>query len=235
MRKLISLVFISLILVVYSCQKDELTEPTSVDLEFSMDSYTCNGDGGAKSGTSFEMTEGTMIVESIEFDGRRDVGEDYFFTSDFSEPLIAQMHIQQTSQNVSYDIPQGVYNRIELNFSIGDGNEDALCLQGKYQKGPLDEIEIRFEYSFKEQIRVRARNNKEEEQIVLKSNADLKAKVIFDVPHFFQFVNMNMIKNAEVIQVEGKDLILINSNSNTNIFNVLIPKLDNSIRVIFDE
>jgi len=235
MRKIISLVIFSLILVSYSCEKDELTEPTKVDLEFSMDSYTDYGQNGPKSGSSFEINEGVMIIESIEFDGRRDEGEDYYFTSDFSEPLIAELHNKYTNQNVAYDIPQGIYNRIELNFSIGDGNENALCLQGQYQRGPLDDVEIRFEYAFKEQIRIRAQNNMNNEQIVLKSNSDIKANVIFDAPHLFKIVSMNMIKNAETTQEDGKNLILINNENNIDIFNVLVTRLDNSIRVIFDE
>jgi len=235
MRKIISLVIFSLILFTYSCEKDELTEPTKVDLEFSMDSYTGYGQYGSKSGSSFEINEGVMIIESIEFDGRRDEGEDYFFTSDFSEPLITEMHNKYTNKDVSYDIPQGVYNRIELNFSIGDGNENALCLQGHYQRGPLDDVEIRFEYAFQEQIRIRAKNSMNNEQIVLKSNSDVKANVIFDAAHLFKIVSMNMINNAETTQVEGENIILINNENNIDIFNVLVTRLDNSIRVIFDE
>lgn len=232
MRKLLILGISTLILSTYSCEKDDLTVPTRVDIAFSMDSFTVNG--STKSGSSFVIDEGTIVVESIDFDGRRDAGDDYFFTSEFETPLKSEMHNRLMNQYVSYDVPQGVYSRIEFNLSLGDGNEDALCLKGKYHRGPIDDVPIRFEYEYQEQIRIMARNRQNSEQIVLDSKSGVTADIIFDVPYLFKVVSMNMIHNAETVQIDGEEVILINNEFNTDIFYVLVARLDNSMRVIFE-
>jgi len=228
MRKAIYLGVISLVFIFSSCEKDDLTEPVEVDFIFTMDSFQV--DGNAKSNSSFEIDEGTIVISEIEFDGRRDQGDDYYFTDGLSTPVTAQMHNRFMSQNIAYDIPQGVYNRIELNLSLGDTSGYALRLEGRYQKGPIDEVSIVYEYKFQEQIRIRARNNQGNEQVVLSRNSNVNANVVFDVPYLFQLVNMNMIQNAEVTD----EVIYINNETNTDIFNLLATRLDNSMRVVFD-
>ena len=138
------------------------------------------------------------------------------------------------NQNVSYDIPQGIYNRIELTLSIGYGNENALCLEGNFNRGPFDEVPVLFEYAFQEQIRINARNKEGGEQIVLSKDNPVKATVRINVPNLFQFVNMNMIKNAETVQINGQEVIRINKETNNTIFNLIATKLDNSIQVVFE-
>jgi len=232
MRKVIYLVIISFVVSASSCEKEDFTLPTQVNFEFTMESFY--SEGGLKAGPSFDIDEGTLVVKAIEFDGRRDQGGDYYFTSEFSTPVKAEMHNGNMNQIVSYNIPQGVYNRIELNLSIGDGNEDALCLNGRFQVGPFVEIPVRIEYAFQEQIRIRATNKDGNEQIVLKKDIPSTATVIFNVPFLFQLVNIGMILDAERVQLEGEEVILINNEKNTDIFNLLATRLDNSMRVIFD-
>lgn len=234
MKKVLVLIFVSLIVCLLSCEKDELTIPVEVEFEFTMNPFQM--EGSTKAPSFFDINEGTILIESIEFDGRRDVGEDYYFTSDFTTPISAQMHNQTLSQHISFDIPQGIYNHIDLNLSIGDGDgyEYALCLQGKFQRGPMEEILIRVEYAFQENIRIRAQNKLGNEQIVLTKDSGLKARAVFDVPQFFQMINMNMIKNAEIEEVDGGKMIIINHEKNTDIFNLLVNRLDNSMRVIFE-
>lgn len=214
-----------------SCEKDEYTKPIEVSFGFTMDSLQLTE---STKSSSFTIDKGTLVVETLEFDGRREQGDDYFFTSKFSTPLQAELHNQIMNQNVSYDIPQGIYNRIELTLSIGDGNENALCLEGNFNRGPFDEVPVLFEYAFQEQIRINARNKEGGEQIVLSKDNPVKATVRINVPNLFQFVNMNMIKNAETVQINGQEVIRINKETNNNIFNLIATKLDNSIQVVFE-
>jgi len=214
-----------------SCEKEDYTKPVEVSFEFTMDSLQLNE--SPKSG-SFTIDKGTLIVQTFEFDGRRDQGDDYYFTSEFSTPLRAELHNQNTNQNVSFDIPQGIYNRIEINLSLGDGNENALCLEGSFRRGPFDEVPILFEYAFQEQVRITARNKQDSEQIVLSTDNPVKATIRINVPNLFQFVNMNMIRNAEMVQENGVDVIKINNENNNSIFNLIATKLDNSIQVVFE-
>jgi hypothetical protein len=229
MRKVFFFAFIFLVL---SCEKDDLTLPVQVDFEFTMDSF--HSEGAKKANAFFEIDKGIINIQQIDFDGRRDQGEDYYFTSGFDSLVQVQLHNKIMSQNISYDIPQGVYNRINLNLFIGDGNEDALCLEGRFQRKSMQEIQIVFKYSFQEQIEIKAKNSIGNDQIVLLQDSQIKANLVLNVPYLFQLVNMNMIQNAEITIKEEKEVIEINKEKNIDIFNLLATRLDNSMRVVFD-
>ncbi|PLX23701.1 MAG: hypothetical protein C0597_00685 [Marinilabiliales bacterium] len=232
MRKVFVAIFVSMVIILSSCEKDDITQPVEVEFEFSMESFHMEGDSKAASG--FDVDEGTIIISEIQFDGRRNQGEDYYFTSDFNSPLMAQMHNRVMNQNVSYDVPQGIYDRIDIHLSLGDSAQFALQLQGRFQRGPLDEVLVDFQYAFKEQINIRARNNQGNEQVVFTQDSGLKAKVIFDVPHLFQFISMKMIQNAEITKNGNASVLEINNEKNTDIFNLMVTRLDNSMRVVFE-
>lgn len=232
MKRFLYIIIVIFITSFSSCEKDELTLPAEVNFEFSMESH--HSGESATSMYGFDIDEGTIVINSIEFDGRRDAGEDYYFTSQFASPLMVEMHTGNTNQTISFDIPQGVYNKIELSFSLGNQNESALLLFGKFQQGPFIEVPVRFEYAFQEQIQVRATDQHGNEQIVLKKDTPSTANVIFNTPVFFQLININMLENAVTIDIEGIQTILINNEVNIDIFNLLATQLDNSMSVIFE-
>ena len=215
-----------------SCEEDELTLPTEVNLAFAMEPY--HAETGIKSIYGFDVNEGNITINSLEFDGRRDQGEDYFFTKHFDNVLQAELHSGNVNQEVSFDIPQGVYNRIELNLSLGTETGTAFRLQGVFQKGPFDEIPLVFEYSFTENVRIRAKNKEGNEQIVLKKDNPSTATILIDVPFMFQLVNPGMVQFAETTPIDGEDVILINIEKNTDIFNLLVTRLEKSMRVNFE-
>ena len=182
----------------------------------------------------FIINEGTFVINSIEFDGQRDEGEDYYFVSQFTTPLIAKVNTGVTSQTVSFDAPQGIYNKIDISFSLGTENENALILNGILKHGAFTEIPIRIEYTFQEKINVRGTDNEGSGQIVLKKDKPAKANVIFNAPAFFQLVSYGKIKNAITQNIEGQETILINNQTNNDIFNLLASRIDNSIQVIIE-
>ncbi|MGM0407310.1 MAG: hypothetical protein ACQERU_04965, partial [Bacteroidota bacterium] len=195
MKNLLKICLAIIVLGLASCERDELTLPAEVNFEFSMEPYQT--DVTLKSMNSFNVNEGIIEINSMEFDGRRNEGEDYYFTKRFDESLHAELHTGLKNQEVSFDIPQGVYNRIDLNLSIGTDGDNAIRLQGTFQQGPFDDIPVVFEYSFTENVRIRAKNKEGNEQIVLKKDTPATATVVLDVPFLFQLVNMGMIQFAE--------------------------------------
>ncbi|HKL07648.1 MAG TPA: hypothetical protein VJ896_02670 [Bacteroidales bacterium] len=232
MKNLLYLSFFICFICLSSCEKDELTLPSNVNLEFAMEPY--HTETNTKTINSFDVNQGTITIASLEFDGRRDQGEDYFFTKQLDNALQAELHSGNVNQHLSFDIPQGVYKRIEFKFSLGTESDIAFCLQGNFQQGSLENIPVVFEYAFTENVRIRAKNREGNEQIVLKKDQPSTATVLVDVPFMFQIVNPGMIQLAETTMVEGNDIILINIEKNTEIFNLLATRLEKSIRVIFD-
>jgi len=215
-----------------SCEKDELKLPVEVKLAFDLKSFNLEED--IKAGQQFYVNEAYFILTKLEFDGTREEGEDYFFTLHFDEPLYAEMHTGFTSRDVSFDIPQGVYSKIDLTLVAGEETGPALSLRGRYQKGPLENIPVLFEYSFREEIRVRGMNKEGNRQVVLRKDVPGTATVLLDVPFMFQLFNIGMLRNAERFLYEGEETIIINSEKNTDIFNLVATRFDKSIQVIFE-
>jgi len=232
MKKIFLLFWIFCIAVITSCEKDELKLPAEVKLGFDMNSF--NLEDNVKAGQQFTVDEGYLILSGIEFDGKREQGEDYFFTSLFDEPLQAEMHSGVANQDVSFDIPQGIYSMIELSLTLGDEEGPALWLRGRFQKGPLEDVAVLFEYSFREEIRVQAKNKEGNRQVILRKDTPATATILMDAPFMFQLFNMGLLKNAEYFSIEGEETIIINNERNTVIFNLLAPRLDKSLQVIFE-
>lgn len=233
MKRFALLFIIAIIGTVTSCEKDDLTLPADVNFEFSMNPYMPESE--LKAGQGFTIDEGRLVINSIEFDGQRDEGEDYYFSKKFDTPLEAELHTKELNQDVHFDIPQGIYNSIDISFYLGEGAKDGLFLNGTVQKGPFEEVPIQFEYAAGEVIRIKAKNNGEADVIALKKGTPSKASVIFDAEMFFRFVNVNMIMNAETTSIDGVETIVINEDYNNDIFSFLIARMPVSMRVIFED
>ncbi|MFO7922366.1 MAG: hypothetical protein R6U58_01585 [Bacteroidales bacterium] len=239
MYKSILLFLFPFLLLFPSCKK-ELTLPAKVIFEFGMISYE-NEENDLKNVPPVDIPKGrilidrgTLSIESIEFDGRRDEGRDVFFVSDLRQALTVDLETGQISQPLSFDIPQGVYNRVELFFELGGDDNIPFLLEGSIRLGHLDEIPLRFEYNIREQIRIRAEPGKRSDKIVLRKDTPSTARVVVDAGAMFEFVNMGMIRNASLSAVEGENMILINSGMNNDIFNSIANRLEKSFRVVID-
>ncbi len=227
-----------------ACTKDELTLPTRVSFEFVINEHQSSEETQGNKSTnqsqwfqpgSFKVDQGLLVVEAIEFDGRRQQGKEVFFRSDFSEPLLANLGGPSESKQVNFDIPQGEYNRIDMYFFLGTDDLMPLVLEGTFTRpGSHGEFPIKFEYRFREEIQVRARARHGQQNIVLQKDTPANAEVIMDAEFLFRFINFGLLMNAETTTIGGQETILINENINSNIFNILANRIPNSMAVVFD-
>jgi hypothetical protein len=229
-------VFFIILLFISSCERD-LSLPSKVFVEFSF--ISLDNEDNLKSGPPvsppghIQVNRGSLRILYIEFDGRRDEGRDVFFVSDLPEPLVVDLESGMINQVMSFDIPQGVYNFIEFHLALGGDGQTPLVLEGKV-KGQSGEMPIRFEYKVHEKIRIRAETKQKGQKIVLKKDSPSTARIIIDSRFIFQFVNASMFQDANVITINGEQVILINSASNENIFNALANRIEKSFNIIID-
>ncbi len=236
MKKLFLLVGVTVLVMFSSCEEDELKVPVTVDMGFHMEPYELSED--LKSGSKFTIDEAFLVINSFEFNGVREQGESYFFTRQFDDPLQAEMHKGEAGPNISFDVPQGVYNMIELVLDAGNNENPAIMLKGRFKQGPFREIPVQFEYAFREQIRVRAKNDEGNRQVILQKGIPARVRIVFDTPSMFRLLNMGQLMKAEIGRVNDDDdddeIILISDKNNTDIFNLLASRLGNSLRVVFE-
>lgn len=240
------IIFFIVPLLLSSCGKDPLTLPARVTFDFEFiaheeesslkntsEEYSDNVPPNVAAG-KLEVNKGKLAIESIEFDGRREEGRDIFFISDLPGPLVVDLETGTGNQELSFDIPQGVYNLIDIYFNMGGDNQIPLILEGKIKRGAAYEMPVRFEFNIQEQLRVRAESKNQSSKIVLRKDTTSNAKIVVDAESIFKFVNPSVLRNASVSVIDGKELILVNNNNNNGIFNSLASRVEKSVKVIFN-
>ncbi len=229
-----------------SCRKDELTLPTKVFFEFELITYEEGNNQKNRMppeelpfGPPFNrmsIDRGTLVIESIAFDGRRDEGRDVYFSSDLGKPVIVDLESGKTNQEISFDIPQGVYNRVELFLDLGSEDNVSLVLEGSIRNRQSVEIPLRFEYRFREWIRIMAESGSQADKIVLRKDTPSRVRIVIDAPAVFQFANLGRLQTATIAirDSDGEELLIISDSINTDIFNSMVTRLEKSFKVIFD-
>jgi hypothetical protein len=101
--------WITLPLLIWSCEKEDLTLPASLELSFSAEVRTAlNGD--VSLGSS-EINSG-----SFRFIGKRNAAEDVDFTLRFDQPKRISLS-DPSDKKVKADIPQGLYNSFDIQWN----------------------------------------------------------------------------------------------------------------------
>lgn len=234
------LLILPAVFILTSCIKNELTLPSKVEFNFGLQPMV--GENGII-GNSFvlksalnqvTLDKGSLILDAIEFDGKREEGKDVFFISNFKESLVADLSSQTTNFKVDFDIPQGIYNRIDIDLYLSDLQEISLIIEGGVKIGIFQEIPVRFEYDFPDKIKVRASAMQPGQNIVLRKDKSSLATVLIDIGFLFRFINPGVIANADIVEIEGADVILINKEYNIELFNQIATQISNSFSIVFE-
>jgi hypothetical protein len=233
-------------LLVISCAKDELTLPAKVYFGYgflshqeeltkaSPESETLKSNlPPGFHGGKLEINKGTLMIRSLEFDGRRDEGRDVYFASDLREPLIVNLEDATGNQELSFDIPQGVYNMIEIHIHPGGSTAPPLVLEGTISRGAAHVITVRFELDIYEKLRIRAEPY-ESDKIVLRRDVPSYALIVVDAASMFRFIHPTMFRDAVLTDIGGVPTLLINSITNKELFNALATRVEKSISIVFN-
>ncbi len=247
MKGRILFIVLSALLISGACSKDPLTQPSNVSFEFTMNGFDLSDDkaniiltdpqsnnpGTPGASNHFIIDHGTLTIASLEFEGRREQGQDVFFESDLGQAIVANLSDGTTSVPVRFDIPQGVYNRLEVVLNLGENEQAPLVLHGRLTKGPMQDYPVRFEYRFTERVRIKGRG-RQNQQIVLQADKQSLARIELQAENLFRLINMGMIMNATIVNEGGQDVILIDNTNNLPIFNMIANRLSNSFSLIID-
>ena len=211
-----------------SCEKDELTRPTEVTFEFSMNV-------GTEEGKFLQFDEGDLDFGAIEFDGNREAGEDIFFVSEFMEGVSVDLDQQMSSEEIVYDVPQGVYERIRFRLGVGGLADGPMVrYEGIYESLKDGDVRVIIEITPNEPVEIDGETIDNQMEIVLKKDIPATVNMHFDPLQLFQFANSRQLESADVTVVDGEPIILITAESNTVIFNQILNRLERSITATFD-
>ncbi|MFW5793681.1 MAG: hypothetical protein ACOCWC_05305 [Bacteroidota bacterium] len=134
------LVFLLLVAMLACDDKEDYTLPADLRMQFELDDQAVlNG--------ALSVEYLSINIASIDIEGYREVGEDIFFTRNFSEgkKFILNYASVPDNETLSFDVPQGIYNPFffSLNFIADEDQEDFIeDIEEWYQNIEEDEMSL---------------------------------------------------------------------------------------------
>jgi hypothetical protein len=220
-----TLIVITILGCLFACKKWK--EPTDVN-------FFVDIEKSATLGGQLTFTGGQINIEYIDFDGDREKGDGVHFTKDFNNGLLIPFNESQSIAGLEFVIPQGEYNRIDIEFKTVDDN-GAVCIlvEGNYVYAGGGSIPFRFEFTDSKQFKIRA-EYKNGGNILLDKDISSSAKIVLDPNYWFQPVPTSYFENADVSNISGINTILINKDNNDLIYDIVLNRLDESAIVVFN-
>ncbi|WP_146192242.1 hypothetical protein [Marinilabilia rubra] len=245
------IIAIGFIFLFTGCKKDELTLPANVDFVFELNPFETSGEKSDLKSTFAEgenpqkdkgnqfkdliIDNATAFITSIEIEGIREQGGDVFLISEFDPPVEINLQNEQViSSDISFDIPQGVYEKLDIQFNMGDATHPALDFQGSLNQGNSSAIQFRFSYVPMEIIQVRATRVNPSEKIVLDKHKNSQAKVTLNAEYLFQNFTLDHLNDVTAINTNNGKEVRVNNKNNKSVFGLMTGRLEQSISVIFE-
>jgi hypothetical protein len=251
--RMIKLASIVLLLFITGCtEKDELTLP--VTLKFKIDPGKMEPKyAGFPYVDYFSFTEGQMGIKSIQFEGKREYGDDIFFETD---PRISySLELRGKPVTISdFNVPQGIYNYMKWNiflkkivtdelieYNDTDSSNPGLVLKGYFNQiwynEEIDEIDSVSKIPFllaideEEQFSFRTISGNENTSIVLSDKSEYSATLALNLLHVFDAISRESVENAETSGDSLNQKIIISRNKNKYLYEIILYRLATSTRV----
>lgn len=210
-----------------ACKKSQLKKPTEVNFAFDLNkSFGPN--------TPLKFQSGEITIANFNVAGSREEGEGVDFKRNFPGNLSTDMNNSGEVSNLDYDLPQGVYTEILLDFKTPVGStEPTLQLEGNYKKTAGPNVPIQFEFTGEQQFMIYGEDFEGADRVTLDASTAEKVTIEMDPIHWFETVPLNMLDNADMVEIGNKMTILINSTTNTEIYNMVVERIDESNQAFF--
>ena len=251
------------LLLLPACEKDDFTQPASLELELSA-SETPAMEG------KLAFREVVMQAQRMEIEGRRKAGEDVFFERDLRAGAIA-VH---EHPSILLDLPQGIYNRLMLSLVFNPDEEaeeemkrqiDDLLdeLKGNVlppaAEAELGELILRYRegkpgfictgtYSGEQEdlevvlvindpfiLSMAAVNSGGTKEIVLERDKNNSAALRLDFEKWFSVVPEPLMEKALKGRAGGKNYVLIHKKVNHQLFNMLYNRIEQYTTLVVNE
>ncbi|MBL4862816.1 MAG: hypothetical protein JKY09_07365 [Crocinitomicaceae bacterium] len=228
MKKSIAFLFILFVLVATGCKKNQLKKPT--DVSFKMDINRNTSANG-----KLVFTSGTILLASFDVEGEREEGDPIAFTRSFSSGLLVNFSPDNSISEIQYDIPQGVYTSLDVNFStFDDFGGNTIVVNGIYTNNASNDIPVRYEFLSSEYFSISGEDYSGSSSIVLDKDTPANTLIKLDPIHWFSIITTNMMENADLVNVGGIMTILINESVNDNIYDLIADRIDESTEAVFN-
>lgn len=234
----------------HSCTEDEFLEPTTVDLKIKMVNPKPFDNIPVQGVTpSIGFSEGSFHITGLEFDGKRENSDDYYFSREFDN-LVANLSNDSLNQEVTFDIPRGSYKPIKITLHTNRPDSlPGLQLKGKWKRqmnrpgpgnhGP-EEIPVEFNFFQDSDGALNPftlENEAGEKQIVFDGDNWNTLEIKINLAKLFEHFNPGMLERAKIQGQGNKQKIIISKDHNNGeemnfIYSSLEYRVERSIKAV---
>ena len=232
----------------HSCTEDKFLEPTTVDLKITMVNPNPFKDLPEQANKqTIEFGGGNLQLSGIEFDGKRENNDNHYFFREFENTLVANLSNNSLNQTVSFDIPKGSYNVIQIKLHTnGIDSIPGLTFQGKWkrQRGrpnsvPPGKDDIPVEFKFFEdheelELTVNTETGIGKEQIVFDGDNWNTLEIRINMAHLFKYFTPGVLERAKIQGQGDKQKIIISRyhNNEEDMYYSLVNRVEKSIKAV---
>lgn len=248
------LIYAGILGLMGSCTKDESTLPAAVNLQLELSSdhvevgarNSTDGDArtGAKTGAknTIRIESAQYRIAEMSFEGYRESGQDYFFNREFEDGLAVAVKAGGSAGILSFDMPQGVYERIGISLHLSRSSngsvqpynkEAAIVMHGYYLNNKEEEVPLIFVYDYDETLVQTARHAGGSKSIAVSQGQLNEAGFAIDLSYWLQLINGSMLQGAKLTAVDGLPTVIISEDHNEHIFNLLSSRIKNATQLTF--
>ena len=209
------------------CKKSELKKPTEVLFTVDINKETTmNG--------NLSFTDGQIVVRSLTFDGIRIKGDDVYFEEEFEGGLITSLSNTNTNSQLIFEIPQGSYTSIRIDFEAEQSDFEKIRINGSYKNSNGDVFPITVEVERIEFYDKIAKNAQGNSEIDLVAGNPTTAVIKLNPVFWFSTISSSQLDNASLTTIGGIATILINPDTNEDLYDSIEDKINSNIEITFD-
>jgi hypothetical protein len=178
--------------------------------------------------------EGQIVLREIAFDGERTQADDVYFDVGFDEGLKVLFSSSEVNNQLVFDIPQGTYSAIRIDLYAEKSAGELIKIIGKYKSTSGIEYPIILELNQIEFYDKMAKNKQGDVEVDLVAGNPTKAIIKLDPIFWMGNLSTNQLDAAQTTLVDGVESILINSETNEGLFDIIDDRVGMGTEIIFD-
>lgn len=186
----------------------------------------------SQAGGYMTFSGGSLLLETFEFDGRREQADPVYFEKEYSQGLAIPFSASQPIASFNFQLPQGTYSRIEVELELLE-SEKSLEVYGKYENLDGEEIPFHFQRNGDFTFEMAGSSDKDGQYIVIKQEDQPEARMLLQPEAWFSSVPRQMLEDADLTSVNGIATLMISEEQNEAIFDLLEDAMESAQNLQF--
>ncbi len=227
--RLLFSIMISLFFLTVACEKEDVNKnPTLVSFSLTM---TPDGVGPTD---DLILDDGYIVLANFTVIAVRNNAENFEFTREFPEGLKIPFMSSDVFSELQFDLPQGDYNKLTVRFETLTGNGVNLFVSGVYNyNNPLKPSSlVHLEFNSSKIFETDLADISGMTEFRLNEFKQETPGIILNPQFWFRDVTVLMLNSTTFNLVNGEQIITIDNNNNSNVFNLVDSMAGGDIKCI---